>query len=295
MTIHATQRLSDWQSAPSELPLDPGDVHVWRARLVPIEHERIAACAALLTPDERDRAAAYRFPRDAQSFTARRAILRILIGRYLAARADPRGRCPAGTSLLEGVGDLGREAGCAPSADSRGKSARPYLAAFRLNPFGRPELPPDLGTDLVFSVSHSNGAAMFAFARGRSVGVDIEAMREVVDYCGIAERCFSPAERSALASLAPGERRRAFFAGWARKEAYIKARGLGLSIPLDSFDVSVSPGEPVGLISTRDPADREPAWTLAALDAGPGFSAALAVSGVVRQAHLFEWRLPGTM
>src|SRR5205807_4072981 len=105
------------------------------------------------------------------------------------------------------------------------------------------------GADLRFSVSHSEDVALLAFARGREIGVDIEAIRADADYCGVAQSFFSRQEQETLRALPAGRQCEAFFACWSRKEAYIKARGMGLSLPLDQFDVSLTPGEPAQLLA----------------------------------------------
>jgi 4'-phosphopantetheinyl transferase len=147
---------------------------------------------------------------------------------------------------------------------------------FAYNEFGKPEIP---GADVCFNLSHSHGSALAALTRGRAVGIDIERIRERVVREQIAERFFSPSEARALAALPPDQQAQGFFNCWTRKEAWIKARGQGLSIPLDSFEVTLAPGEPARLVATRPDAQEAARWTLQALDCEPGFAAALAVSG----------------
>ena len=239
---------------PDPLPaLGRDDVHVWRTGL-----DQPAAAVALLAEslsgDERDRAARFHFERDRRRFTVARGELRALLGAYLAV--------PAAT------------------------------IAFDYGSHGKPRLAGALAAgDLRFNVSHSAGVALYAVARGREVGVDVEGHREDFATAEIAERFFSPAERAALAALPPERRCDAFFACWSRKEAYIKARGLGLSLPLDAFDVSLTPGAPAALLATRDdPAERD-RWTLRALDPGPGLAGAIAAAG--RHWTLSCWRWDG--
>jgi 4'-phosphopantetheinyl transferase len=92
----------------------------------------------------------------------------------------------------------------------------------------------------------------------------------------LAVRFFSPRERAALAVLAPGVRARAFFDVWTRKEAYVKARGLGLAMPLDSFDVAAAPAATDALLATRPDSGDAARWTVRDLAAPPGYAAALA-------------------
>jgi 4'-phosphopantetheinyl transferase len=152
----------------------------------------------------------------------------------------------------------------------------PEALVFAYNEFGKPELP---GSDVCFNLSHSHGMALAAFARGRAIGVDIERIREEVIHERIADRFFSPAEARALASLPPRQQAEAFFNCWTRKEAWIKARGEGLSIALDSFEVTLVPGEPAQLLATRPDPEEAGRWSLHELDCEPGYAAALAVAG----------------
>ena len=120
---------------------------------------------------------------------------------------------------------------------------------------------------------------MLAFCLERDIGVDVELIRSNLDCDLLAKRYFSPAEQKALAALPLSERREGFFICWTRKEAYIKSHGAGLSLPLDSFDVSVARGERNALLATRPDAGEAAAWSLRELDAGDGYVAALCVKG----------------
>ncbi|HEY1014314.1 MAG TPA: 4'-phosphopantetheinyl transferase superfamily protein [Herpetosiphonaceae bacterium] len=193
----------------------------------------------LLDPAERERAARFRFERDRQPWIAARAALRRILGAYLGL--DPR------------------------------------LVRFALGPQGKPGLDPALHPEpLHFNLSHSHQLMALALA-GRPVGVDVERERFELDHAGLAAGAFSPTERAALAALPADERPRAFFRIWARKEAFIKALGAGLSQPLDSFDVSLEEGVAALLATRPDPAAAA-GWALAALRPGPGYAGALAVA-----------------
>ena len=137
-------------------------------------------------------------------------------------------------------------------------------------------------------MSHSHGLALHAISRGREVGVDLEYICPEVATDDIADRVFSVCEAEELRLLTAEQRPEAFFNCWARKEAYIKARGEGLSHPLQHFSVSLSTGAPISLLSSADPC--EPSrWTILELRPGHGYAAALAVSGsdlIVRQ---WQW------
>jgi 4'-phosphopantetheinyl transferase len=158
--------------------------------------------------------------------------------------------------------------------------------AFDLNEFGKPELP---GSEIMFNLSHSHGIALVAVTRGRAIGVDIERIREEVTIDRIAERFFSPAEVRALSALPAHQQAQAFFNCWTRKEAWIKARGQGLSIALNSFEVSLAPGDPARLLATRPDPEEARRWSLAALDCEPGYAAALAVAGELGEVRVADY------
>jgi 4'-phosphopantetheinyl transferase len=118
------------------------------------------------------------------------------------------------------------------------------------------------------------------------VGVDVEDLQRTADFEQISDRFFAPGERLALEALSGPARREAFFNAWTRKEAYLKARGTGLTRSLQDFDVSLIPGDPARLVrDARDPQAPE-RWSLRALDPGPDYAAALAVEGC-------RWTLSG--
>jgi 4'-phosphopantetheinyl transferase len=199
----------------------------------------VPAYANLLDADERRRAEAFVFDRDRRRFTIARALLRITIAHAL---------------------DL-----------------TPQELAFDYGPWHKPSLAwPPRGRELQFNVSHAGDVAVIVTAWHRPVGVDVECVRADLDHAQLAVRFFSPRERAALAVLAPGVRARAFFDVWTRKEAYVKARGLGLSMPLDSFDVAAAPAATDALLATRPDSGDAARWTVRALAAPPGYAAALA-------------------
>jgi len=196
----------------------------------------------LLSADERERAERFHFANDRAHFIAARALLRTLLGRYL---------------------DL-----------------PPRHLSFSYSPYGKPALAGEgEGRALRFNVSHSHGVALYAFARGREVGVDVEYVRPDVVGESIAERCFSAQEVATLRSLPAEVQPRAFFNCWTRKEAFIKARGEGLSFPLDQFEVALDPKEPAALISIGGDRREASRWSLQALPVEEGYVAALAVEG----------------
>jgi 4'-phosphopantetheinyl transferase len=149
--------------------------------------------------------------------------------------------------------------------------------AFTYDPNGKPRL---AGGGLSFNVSHSHGAAVFAFTSEREIGVDIERHPAPDDGDAVARHFFAPAEVAMLDSLPAAARPAAFLRCWTRKEAYIKARGDGLSLPLDSFEVSLEPGAGPALLATRPDPEEARRWSLVDLSRHcPGYVAALALEG----------------
>jgi 4'-phosphopantetheinyl transferase len=231
--------------------LSAGDVHVWGASVAEAPAE---ALADRLSADEHVRASRFHFERDQRAFVSTRGILRGLLGRYLVE--DP----------------------------SR------IVFAYRSR--GKPYLPSEAGGGgLRFNVSHSGGLALFAFARDRELGVDVERERFIAEGDSIAARYFSPGEVAALGRLPVSERSRAFFRCWTRKEAFIKATGDGLSRPLDTFDVSLAPEEPARLLRLEGEPEEVGRWWIEGLEPGEAFAGALAVAGRPLRLECWKWDL----
>jgi 4'-phosphopantetheinyl transferase len=167
----------------------------------------------------------------------------------------------------------------------------PESLSFSYSTYGKPALAPEPGADAIrFNLSHSHGTALYAVIRDREIGVDLEFVRGDLEAEQIAERFFSHREIVALRALPLGLRKYAFFLCWTRKEAYIKARGEGLSIPLDQFDVSLIPEEPAALLSIQPDTDEALRWSLRNLTPAAGYAAALATKG--RDWTLSCWQWP---
>lgn len=237
--------------SPSAFKLGCNDVHVWLAKL-DLHSLQVDSLNDILTFDERSRAEHFQLQRDRDQFTVARGLLRILIGRYL-------GEEPA--ILRFGYGPCGK----------------PYL----LREYG--------GDDLRFNVSHSQGMAIYAVASNREVGVDLELIRHDWAIDQIATRSFSSQEAEGLSALPPSTRTDAFFRCWVRKEAYLKARGTGLSAPLNQFEVSLAPGDPVALLPANPDSTGVTDWALHELDVGPNYVAALAVEGHGWRPRFWKW------
>ncbi len=201
----------------------------------------VAPAGSYLSPSELSRAARFRFPVDRQRYGAGRGALRTLLaGRLGVAAADIR---------------LGVE------------------------PFGKPRLEFPSAA-LQFNVSHSHQVALIAITTGAPVGVDVERVDASLDWVELAALHFARGEQRAIGELPPRQRLDAFFACWTRKEAVLKALGVGLSMPLSSFEVSVDPDGPARLL-WADPPLNAGRWTLTDVRTETGFRAALAAPGPV--------------
>ncbi|GHO44993.1 4'-phosphopantetheinyl transferase family protein [Ktedonospora formicarum] len=155
------------------------------------------------------------------------------------------------------------------------------------NQYGKPYLP---GSLLQFNVAHSGEVVLLAFTLVGLVGVDVEYMRNQVEFVDLAKHFFAPREVEMLMELPSRLRAQGFYNCWSRKEAYIKACGLGLALPLDSFVVSLSPDEPATLLLSHEGAMSD--WSLFALEAGHEYAGALAVrhKGHKCMLRCFDWQ-----
>jgi 4'-phosphopantetheinyl transferase len=243
-----------WERPCDYYELPNDEVHVWRATL-DYPKDRIAHLRQILSGEERDRADRFHFEADRTRHIVGRAILRMLIGRCVGVPADQ--------------------------------------LRFEQGMFGKPRLAAGVRNGLEFNLSHSGSLVLIAVCRNRAVGVDVARMRRDMATDAIATRFFSLGECRDLAKVVGEARSAAFFECWTRKEAYVKARGDGLSLGLDQFDVSFLPGEEPRLLETRhDPADAR-RWTLRALDPGRDYKAAIAVEGADWKLRCWQWPAGG--
>lgn len=219
------------------------EVHIWCASL-DVSPETSARLYATLSTDERSRSARFRFQRDRQRFVAAHGVLRELLGRYLESLPD--------------------------------------RISYAYNAFGKPELSPEFDGGLKFNLSHSAGLVLIAIALDADVGVDLEYLRAQSDYADIARYFFSAAEADQLSALPDPLYADAFLACWTKKEAYLKACGNGLAVPLEGFSV------PLTTDPAQSPADLDAAsndsvparpWSLYTLQPAPGYIGALAIEG----------------
>jgi len=188
-------------------PLADGRIDLWWVAPEVIADARLLdRYRELLAPDEAARERRYKFPIDRQRFLVRRALVRTVLSHY--TEDDPR------------------------------------RWTFVNNAYGKPAIVKPAGVPLRFNLSHTRGLAVCAVARQHDVGVDVEDLEQEDVDLGIAKQYFAAAEVDTLRGLPHRQQRTAFFELWTLKEAYIKARGMGLSIPLGDFAFSILPGRP---------------------------------------------------
>lgn len=227
-----------------EITSSQDEVHVWHVPLDEL-HRDVSRLWQLLSHDERARADRYQFEQDRQDFCVSRGVLRLLLQAYGAGRA-------ADITL------------------AYSRHGKPRLARTDNEPLGEP---------LEFNVAHTRGMAVYAFSRSRGVGVDVERVREVADADRIVARHFAAEERAQYQALPRSLRQRGFFNAWTRKEAIIKATGMGLSGSLDTFAVVLTPGASVRLLESTSQPAAAAAWSLADMTIDPCYVVAAAAEG----------------
>ena len=235
------------------LELPPGEIHIWSIRLDP-PADRVERLGRALSPDEWERADRFRFDRHRRQYVVGRGALRTLLAAYLGTRPE---------LVRFGYGDRGN----------------PFLAA-----------PAD--SDLRFNLTNSDELALVGFVRGIEIGVDIEYLKPMPDCEQISERFFSESERAVLRGLPAHQKEEAFFNCWTRKEAYLKAVGTGLAAPLDSFDVTLAPGEPPRMLTLEGDADRAARWVFEHFRPAEQYIGALAIEGG-RDWRVERWSFEG--
>ncbi len=224
--------------------LQPNQVHIWRAPL-DLSAEQVAHFARRLSADETARARRFVFDQDRRRYTVARGILRTLLSAYLGIDAES--------------------------------------ISFAYGPQGKPFLCPASGhPPLFFNLSHSHELVVFGMTRIGRIGIDVEYRRAMakmdnVEMDNLVDEVFSPRERAVFHALPPLERQLAFYNGWTRKEAFIKAVGDGLAYPLHRFDVSLAPGQPARLLRLHDQPGAHRRWQMAAFTPSPDYTGAVVV------------------
>lgn len=233
--------LTHWLTNKQPVTLPTDEVHVWGVDLQ-LAGAQVNQLTQVLTADERDRANRFHFDRHRRRFIVRRAALRYILSHYLALP--------------------------------------PAAIPFDYSEYGRPCVTAGRNYEtLDFNLSDSHELAVVAVANGRSVGIDVEQVREVDDLMQLARYTFSAHEVTDLEQVAVPQRPVGFFNCWTRKEAYIKALGQGLSYPLKEFAVSLIPNTPARLIHDHLDADALTRWSMTDFNPHQGYLGALVVSG----------------
>jgi 4'-phosphopantetheinyl transferase len=240
-----------WETPTEKPKLARNQVHVWRICLNDAT-PLLKPLISILSADEKNRAEKYRFIGDRNNFIAGRGVLRIILGSYL--------------------------------------DIKPGKLRFSYGPYEKPLLVTQRGEhSLQFNISRSHGLGLCAVTQGRKLGVDLEKICPSFINQQIPEHFFSHKEAAKLRALPVSFQEKAFFNCWTRKEAFLKAKGSGLSSKLDQFEVSLAPEEPVALLDIYDDPKERDHWSLIDIDPGPGFAAALAIEGLDLDFKCFQW------
>lgn len=224
---------------PNMRPLAVGQVDVWLTDPDAIDAGQLRGYEALMDAAERERRQRFRLPKSRLIYLVARALLRMTLSRY----AD----------------------------------VEPARWHFETNDYGRPYIAaPEIDRDLRFNLSHTDGLVVLAITEGCEIGVDVESIHRQLDTAEIAPTVFEASELSAFRTAPEAQRRDMFFAFWTLKEAYIKARGMGLSLPLDGFAFDIAHAHPRVSFNHRCPDDAS-RWQFRRFNATPEHVLAVAV------------------
>jgi 4'-phosphopantetheinyl transferase len=235
------ERIEGDLSALHAQPLTDSDIHVWCASLN-VSAEDLSHYVFLLSPDEKMRVERFYFEKDRNYFSVGRGLLRILIGHYL--------------------------------------KIVPSQIDFFYEDYGKPALKSVLqDKTFEFNLSHSQGLALYVFSWNRKVGIDVEHIHPMPDMDDFAERFFSPRESALINSLSGQQKEIVFFKLWTCKEAFLKANGNGLTLPINQVEISLEAEGSVRLETISEGKEQTADWRLELFNPIPGYQAALAVEG----------------
>jgi 4'-phosphopantetheinyl transferase len=237
------------------VPLTPAEIHLWLAFYDEIADERLhSAYRELLSRAEQEQESRFYFAMDRRRYLITRALTRTVLSRY------------------------------AP--------VHPKEWDFSANAYGRPEIVNTQAREagLSFNISHTRSLIILGVTRGRAIGVDVENFRAREAPIDVADRFFAPQEVVELAAAPPPRQQYRFFEYWTFKEAYIKARGMGLSLPLDMFSFHYPNDRTVELAIRPELADEPARWQLWQFRPRPEYLVALCVERVGSQSSSLIFR-----
>ena len=241
----------EWRVISQVPTIRQSEIHIWRINLTSLNDNETQLNDSF-SDEECDRAQCFHFVKDRRRFVVRRMALRDLLGKYLGVRAK----------------------------------------ALRLlhTPHGKPVIEGQAGSaGIRFSCSHSADWALIAITRGLELGVDLEQHRPMSDLADLVNASFSDHEITEWMSIPEAFKIRCFFDGWSRKEAFVKAIGLGLSFSLKNFSVSLARNQPAKLLNVENDPEAVNHWKIQSLDVLPDYSGALVFEGENIQLQCFDW------
>jgi 4'-phosphopantetheinyl transferase len=248
---HGTSPALQWPLVPETIRLEPGQAHLWAAALNEFEDEA-SKLGVLLSSTEQARAEKFKFVEGRNRYVIRHGLLRLILSRYLAQL--------------------------------------PSAIEFQHGAYGKPEIRSDVaGTTLFFNTSHSAEVAIFAITSACPIGVDVERTREIPKIEEIVRRFFLPREIETLMALPPDSRLPAFYAGWTRKESFLKATGEGIAQSLAKVEVTLAPDDEPGVVSVSGDRLAHEQWQLQPFSPAPGYLGCVAYRNAALA--LSQWRV----
>lgn len=205
----------------------------------------------LLSKDEKLKIEQFKFKKDKITSALARGALRLLLSKYL--------NCPIDTII------------------------------FKYGEYGKPEL---AGNKTVkFNISHAGEIIVIALTENNDLGIDVEQIKYNFNVLDVVNSYFSKTEIEYLNKLPKATQTEAFFRGWTRKEAFIKAKAKGLSFPLDTFCVSIDSDKKAELLETLWDMEEKKLWQIIPFETEPNYKAALAIKNEIKTIEYFKFKL----